>query len=335
MARVDFERFDLKTASLDGTLNVPDSIFHYCSIDSACAILKSDEFWATRFCSTNDDSEFNYGYDLLKREMCEGRYFRSSASRNKILRDLFPRIENFNSPNPFIASFTSKFNSLAHWREYAEDASGVMLELNSNHFRSNLAAYGNKGPFVNKIFLQRVVYDEDLQKGFVSQYCRLLCPLLESLFNDLPTAHAERETQLYYDLPLIAGRIYKFCTALKHPSFEYEEEIRLSLILLTARNQKEHAIFGIREAYSIARPGTPKPFFKIFHCVTNPLPINLTNVPPPQEMKKQLACPRVGLGTGASSKDRDQIERTLGESNRNKTTLFQSQLPYKSARKVK
>lgn len=289
-------------------------------------MLQSNELWATRYCSTNDSSEFSYGYNLLKQEMLHGAYFSSTAQRDRVLKKFLTQIEDVHKPNPFITSFTSAHDSLMHWREYARDTNGAMLELRSAELRSNLIAYGaGSTPHAYPIFLQKVTYDKARQSEAIKRYCEVLCPTLETYFKELPSDEKRRTFELMKGLPYFAGRIYTFCTSFKHPSFYYEDEVRLSFILLSASIDINKVTFGIRDAFTFERPEGRKPYFKIFRSSAARCD------QPTQESgaKTQLGYTKVGLGVGCNENDRNLITNALIESNRDTSLLFNSSLPYR------
>lgn len=314
MAPIDFKKLDSRTECIEGLVDIPQYIHHYSTFDGINGIISSNELWATRFCSTNDSSEFKYGHALLEERLRCGNFFSSAARRDRILADFFTRMKMRHKPSIFIVSFASEPDLLTHWREYAADASGGMLTFESRFLQDGLIAKGVSGPPAGAIFLQKIVYDRRKQQELADRYCRILAPTLEYLYT---SAEFADEHTLSLNNAQLAGRFYRMAAQFKRSEFSYEKEIRLSVILLTHGNNLAKSQFGIRCAYTKSDIPPSRPYFRI----SKPVESNCAK-------NQKLKINRLLVAPSASKYDEERCHSLMEECGHEALKNYRSKIPY-------
>jgi Protein of unknown function (DUF2971) len=185
-----------------------DVLYHYCSAATLQAILSSGRVRFGDINMLNDSQEFRWGYSVFE-----------EAATRLIKRDRIPEqvpnidgafidsIDQHISPiqlvaHPFVACFSSEWNSLPQWRMYGDDGRGFALG-----FRASALC---RMP----VTMLKVEYDREQQ-------------VLE-MIQAIVATHARRhqsnlsDQEFMFDCQMIAT----YMVAFKHSAFAYENEIR-------------------------------------------------------------------------------------------------------------
>lgn len=186
---------------------LPDTIYHYCDVETFMNIVKSKSIWMSHHSSMNDYSESSWFYNLLIEKANE------IVSKDKSKLELLKKfIEHFfiNIKDYFLACFSENGDSLSQWRAYADDGKGVSIGFSTQAFNiphsipSLNAIQPNIGIF-------RVSYNEEEQNH-----------LAEDIISKVISSN---------DFVNIGG-IDTYCLAVKNPAFAEEQEIRLAQIVM-------------------------------------------------------------------------------------------------------
>jgi hypothetical protein len=117
---------------------LPDTLYHYCGIESFYGIVKSKEIWLSSADFTNDYTEGKVIAEGLKEQL--------RACDNSFDRQLLSAVSNFPT-RAFIACFSQEPDSLSQWRGYAAFGAGFAvgfslkgLEEACEKLRSDLGA---------------------------------------------------------------------------------------------------------------------------------------------------------------------------------------------------
>ncbi len=182
-------------------------VYHYCSAESFQAILESEKLRFTDINMLNDSTEHRWGYSIF--EAAATRLIKRVGIGEQVPTmpvEFFDAVDNVLSrgqllAHPFISCLSLDGNSLDQWRKYADDGRGYAIGFSASALMRL------------PISLLRVSYDVDEQ---VNEMMAALVAL-HSRGPELPLRDLALE-----DAALISA----FMTALKHPSFQSEREIR-------------------------------------------------------------------------------------------------------------
>ena len=182
-------------------------VYHYCSAESFQAILESGKLRFTDINMLNDSTEHRWGYSIF--EKAATRLIKRTGISERVPTmpmEFFDAVDQVLSQgqvitHPFISCLSLDGNSLDQWRKYADDGRGYAIGFKASALRRL------------PISLLRVSYD-------VEEQVREMMAALVALHSRAP------------ELPLRgvafedAGLMSAFMTALKHPSFQSEQEVR-------------------------------------------------------------------------------------------------------------
>ena len=232
----------------------PDLLAHYTSTKTALSILEGEDLWLFDLTTSNDpeeqilglkdafwavDQAWNITYQ--NGEALDGFFDEPWESINldwvsRIGRSLQSGLLRRSMGRAFGCSFVrheERADSLAMWRSYADDATGVALEF----YRADIAYHATEHNF----HLFPVVYLENDFKAL----CRFLCiAVYELLADTLPTNAIRQMAQisqnLHHQSVYAAGRmaLNLLATLRKHPDYRYENEARIVTIAANKSNVK-------------------------------------------------------------------------------------------------
>lgn len=189
---------------------IPDTVYHYCSIETFFSIITTKKLWLTYSNNTNDYLENRWIDTYIN------GYVRQNL--NDTNKDLFQKVllnYQINKIPTFICCFSEDGDMLSQWRAYANDGLGVSIGFNVKYFmESHNIRYGF--PYataaINKsrsISLNKIIYDKATQKQKV-----------EEIFSNLSDIN-----DTYYDS--VALPLAKLAYIFKSPSFYEEKEWRI------------------------------------------------------------------------------------------------------------
>jgi len=187
-----------------------DVLYHYCSAATFQAIAMTRTIRFTDINMLNDASESLWAYSIFE-EAATRLITRKGLpeSAPTIDKAFVEKIDEVVSPiqliaHPFLASFSLEPDLLGQWRAYADDGRGFALGFRARALQRELPA----------TFL-RVLYDKELQ-------VKEMMAALAAIFLRHQEQDEAKAATFLEDCVLLAT----FMTALKHPAFQDEKELR-------------------------------------------------------------------------------------------------------------
>jgi len=212
-------------------MDIPEILYHYTGANGLYGILNTKQIWATSYRYMSDAREFEYGFDLISElyppEEDKVRGLLSDTPSVEYIKDsiyagLIKRWKiYYKSDCIFVASFSSKGDSLGQWRGYAGLHSGYSLGFNFKEIES-----------INPdTRLVACCYDKSKQLDGIKRIIDEYLPQMKSAEREGPHELLAKAYWAASDIALLAA-------TLKHPAFEEEEEWRLVVGPLEANNER-------------------------------------------------------------------------------------------------
>jgi len=206
--------------------NIPEILYHYCSIPSFFSIIRNKSLWMCNGLNMNDKYDSRYSelvaYDWLeavgqKTNDIEKKKF--CCMCNEILLNY-----HIERPVPYITSFSDNGDLLSQWRAYASQGTGVCIGFES----IKLFEYSVDNPDsflfpfndVNKddIILINVEYSKERIENTIEK-------LFDMFFNIY--LESEKNTTTLEEIAILfCGSIYRDSALYKHSGFQEEREWR-------------------------------------------------------------------------------------------------------------
>jgi hypothetical protein len=144
--------------------DVPDTLYHYTSLEALVAIVQSKRLRASNIRFLNDTSEA-----LRLKEDVIGilqKRFSSSEEDREIVNTLIHSIQSRPSQSLFVASLSENSDLLSQWRAYCPSGLGVSIGFSGDSLNEQFVANprGDK-PFFLSARLQKVRYYESSHLG--------------------------------------------------------------------------------------------------------------------------------------------------------------------------
>lgn len=187
-----------------------ETIFHYCSAETLQAIATFETLRFTDINMQNDGQEVLWAYSIF--EEAATRLINRSGVNDKVPEisiSFIDSIDNIISrtqliAHPFISCFSLKGDLLGQWRAYADDGKGFAVGFHAESLANQLP-----------VTFLRVLYDKEEQ---VKEMMVAICVIYSRLEN----SEIDHKKIFLEDCVLLGT----YMTALKHPSFAEEAEIR-------------------------------------------------------------------------------------------------------------
>ncbi len=156
----------------------PDKILHYTSQENFRNIVSSQAFWFNHVSTQIDETEVVRIADLAHQVLSHAIIDNCANIRNvKMLTDLRAGLLSTNQLSTwYTCSFTGKFESLLHWKDYGRDFKGVALIFNT----TELLKYLSPSP-VDRLLAMPAVYNTEKILHFLG---KLVCLAIENFEND-------------------------------------------------------------------------------------------------------------------------------------------------------
>ncbi len=199
--------------SKDGvSADVPATLYHYTSLESAVAILESKTVRASSILYLNDAAEFEYGMEQLKQlfsgtTSTDTRRFKKAIARNE---ETDEDRRNTKKIDPFIISFSVYGDLLSQWRAYCKPGLGICLGFDTNQIR--------RAAKNNAFELRQCIYAPDEQQRLTKELFR------DWLARFAATTTTTEEDDIAEDFMVAYAAL---AATFKHPSFAEEAELRL------------------------------------------------------------------------------------------------------------
>lgn len=200
--------------------SIPEVIYHYTSAEGLNGILQSQELRLTRWDCLNDISENVYIHDVIReciQEMeADETFKRNVGALNQIILSYKHPLSCVQTDkNMYVASFSKNDDCLPLWTYYTKSAqsNGYCVGFNSDSFSFKETSFSMCG----------VIYNRCVQKQQINKFLQHIFVLYNT---DIVNGHINEGIKLslvhaFSDFVSSVGCLFK------HPSFEYEEEIRV------------------------------------------------------------------------------------------------------------
>jgi hypothetical protein len=181
----------------------PEELFHYTSPAGARGILTSATIWASMIHYMNDAQEFRYALGLARDLVLTATG--AEEHHRSVCSNFLSAIEQM---AVFVFSLTPHKDQLRQWRAYATNG-GYAIGFPTEHLKAIADNVGAR--------LARCDYDPD------SQRARLM-PIVQDMLTESDSIDPAHSLDLYEPF---AARFTEAAAAIKHPSFQDEDEWRL------------------------------------------------------------------------------------------------------------
>ncbi len=156
----------------------PDKILHYTSQENFRNIVSSQAFWFNHVSTQTDETEVVRIADLAHQVLSHAIIDNGANIRNvTMLTDLRAGLLSSNQLSTwYTCSFTEKFESLLHWKDYGKNFEGVALVFNT----TELLKYLSPSP-IDRLLAMPSIYDTEMILHFLG---KLVCIAIENFETD-------------------------------------------------------------------------------------------------------------------------------------------------------
>lgn len=204
--------------------NIPEIVYHYCSLESFLAIIENSTIRLTNIIKSNDRDEIRYCFDDFEdvlRKSC--KEFSRKYIENTEVKKFFDEIDYENLVSRavvnesliyYVACFSSEADLLSQWRGYANDGKGVAIGFYSRNFKL--------AEDLKNIKYSKIIYDMKTVKAERHNY--IIEKLKEASLKTDNSLTISTYTDAINDI--ISGMVYN-AVFYKNPAFKEENEWRL------------------------------------------------------------------------------------------------------------
>lgn len=207
--------------------NVPDILYHYCSLPTFFSIVNSKSLWLCNSLNMNDKYDSKY-FEIIVSEWLQKTGSQTVDADEKLFCEMCYATLlkcSIERPVPFIASFSDNGDLLGQWIAYANKGMGVCIGFET----AKLLEYSVDNPVsflfpFNKIksdetLLINVEYNkEEIEKTIVRLF---------NTFYEIYRQSKEKANSLKEVAILFSGSIFRDSALYKHSGFQEEHEWRL------------------------------------------------------------------------------------------------------------
>lgn len=208
-----------------------NTVFHYCSMDKFCSIIKSATIRLSNIQNMNDALEWvwiksnlegiiaNSGIDLLAKA---DTYYQDGVSLQDIMMNYISKLEQNVFPNIYAMCFSQKGDILSQWRGYANDGTGISIGFNKNLLES-----------FEHIDCQGIVYNTSRQRKVIEEQIQCSIDLESTILSYVEEGHTYQDALnlLVFeedDFRDMLWKIFEHAPFFKSPAFSEEKEWRIS-----------------------------------------------------------------------------------------------------------
>jgi hypothetical protein len=190
----------------------PPLLYHYTTQSGLLGILKSKKIWATHTQYLNDQLEFQHAVSIAKQELFNMGLGPPHHDNRDLLEEMKDGIEDIESINVCVCSFSEAGDILSQWRAYGGGSSSFSIGFSGTYLRSVSDS--------QKFWLAPCVYSEEKQVA-------LMLGLLEEVLTENVKNRVEGKVA---HQPLggnLVAYLNRLAPILKHQSFAEEREWRI------------------------------------------------------------------------------------------------------------
>ena len=206
---------------------VPDIIYHYCTVDAMLSILQNNCLWMCDLERTNDKTELKYFYDQMRKMFDDfnQKYKSKYGSKlvqvytvlEKAIEGLYNRTAYITQiSKDYVCCFSEEKDLLSQWRGYGSDGNGIAIGFNAQLLRK-LDINGSRYKFIKVIYDNEKVY-ENIRSYMEKQMITIL--------DDIKEEELDPENILF-NLVTVVAPMMEDNYIFKNPGFVEENEWRV------------------------------------------------------------------------------------------------------------
>ena len=207
--------------------NIPDTLYHYCSIPTFFSIVNSKSLWLCNGLNMNDEYDSRY-FEIVASEWLQKIGSQADNADEKSFCEMcYATLLEcpIERPVPFISSFSDNGDLLGQWIAYANKGTGVCIGFET----AKLLEYSvdNPASFLypfneiknDDILLINVEYNKEEIESTIER--------LFSMFYEIYLKSKEKANSLHEIAVLFSGSVFRDSALYKHDGFREEHEWRL------------------------------------------------------------------------------------------------------------
>lgn len=219
---------------------IPDSIYHYTTLNGLIAIIESQSLFSSNLHFLNDRKEYKYGVELILKIIKE---FKQNKVHLNILNKIEENINLIYKSERYVTCFSRDGDLLSQWRAYGNNGKGVSIGFD----RHNLG----DGCFSQFLDEKIIVYDESDQIYSIKKQVNTILEYFEN--------SKELIDSTEYDFDFLVAKVIiefleKSISTYKHPSFRDEKEYRIEYEIDGNINKKEEEELRFRASENLIVP---------------------------------------------------------------------------------
>jgi len=192
---------------------LPDTVFHYTSLDGLIGIVESQSLYASNLYYLNDRKEYQHGIDLILEILPK---LKTNPTWTSILAKVENNLDLFKKSERYVTCFSSNGDSLSQWRAYGYDGRGISIGFKREHIEDSC--------FSQHIHSSMILYDQSAQKYNLRKQISSILTYFDDIKNGIDWGDFDSDFLIAESL---IGFLEKQIAIYKHPSFQDEEEYRL------------------------------------------------------------------------------------------------------------
>lgn len=230
---------EVQNASENGNKDkVPETLYHYCSLDTFYNIVKNKSIWLSDLSKTNDSQELVWLKGIVERKLLPQveKNIREEVSgwdEWKVTRDLLKHSDFKISCWGFCLS--KKKDNLGQWRGYADDGAGIAIGFKYNVLKKFIPSTTRNSLLEPNLTLNEIHYknEEELLEEITKKadeienkedICKIITELVNQIKGNSEVKFSSEEAAKIIVEALIAITEFPFY---KMKAFEEEEEWRI------------------------------------------------------------------------------------------------------------
>jgi len=186
-------------------------LHHYTTSAGLIGIFESRKIWASSIKHLNDSEEYSHAIKLLTAEL-EIRLNEETGPKRVLFEELLKEIETDKETRSFITSFSERSDLLSQWRAYSTCDNAYSIAFDNKELTGILKA--------SRCVLVKCEYRIEFQKKLLNQ-------LADYLYKMRVRCETLNEAKSWGWMGRTAPAIEGVLAAIKHPSFEEEQEWRI------------------------------------------------------------------------------------------------------------
>jgi hypothetical protein len=262
--------------------DMPQVLYHYCSLDSGIKILQSERLWMTSLFYMNDSLEYRW----FTNQATEYISHLQTVSPHDDYPELLQRLSYQDLASVYCFCLSELPDSLGQWRAYADDGNGMAIGFDLSHFNVR-EDHG--------FLWARQLHSEDKNAGKAIEACKV-CYTVSEQHERLERGLKALKELPFSKLGLLAKEAFIFYEAArcKNPAFAEEYEWRFIYRSFMSPGSKRDIDSELSPLGIILRGKTLVPYFQ--------LPFSLIDSSKPPAIARIVVGPKVNDETIATIK---------------------------------